>query len=118
MPKSVDWESATKSKQLTPKDLYEIIRISTGDMRDSKEQSSLSDSSMESMISKFRQHTRYLKTQRGVYRYAERITNFIEYSLMRIQEFIDGGRKASSRVGTPFQDPQRIKADDDRRTRQ
>ena len=118
VPKSVDWESATKSKQLTPEDLHKIIRISTGDTRDSKGQSPLSDPSMESMITNFRQHAGSLRIQRGVYRHAERIANFIEYSLMRIQEFMDGrGKKASSRVGIPFQDFHRFKADDDRRTR-
>lgn len=117
VPKSVDWESATKSKQLHPEDLHEIIRISTGEIGGNKGQSPLSDPSMESMITKFRQHAGSLRIQRGIYRYAERIANFIEYSLMRIQEFMDRSKKASSRVGTLFKDFRRIKADDDRRTR-
>jgi len=117
VPQSGDWEAATKRKQLAPKDLGQIIRIAIGDTWEREPQPSPSHPSMESMISRYHEHAGSLRRKKGIYGHAERIATFIEHSLMRIQEFMDGSsREASMRVGTIYQKLHYIKADADRRT--
>lgn len=100
VPKRGEWETTVKSRELTPSDLNEIIRISVGDIQSTDTQSPMSDPSVAGIISKFHEHAESLQRKSGMYRHAGRITSFIEYSLMRVQEVMDGnGRQASTKVG-------------------
>ena len=95
VPKSGAWSAAIEKKQLAVADIQEVIRLVKGEAP-AEVRSCLSGGTLTTLIAGFHDHAAAMRSRQGQHGHAGRLAKLIEYSLMQIQEYQDGGNKAAS----------------------
>ncbi len=91
-----------KKKQLAATDISEIIRLVKGAAPAEIHRPGLSGGTLTSLIAGYHKHAEVMKSNQILHCHARRLASLIEYSLMQIQEYQDGGNKtALAAVSSP-----------------
>ncbi len=96
IPRSQIRNTGVKKKQLAATDISEIIRLVKGAASAEIHRPSLSGGTLTSLITKYHKHTEVMKSNQILHYHARRLANLMEYSLMQIKEYQDGGNKSAS----------------------